>query len=605
MDQEAKIKLSHQIMIISGIFSLFVASLLLFNFWHMYKNDPVESKALKAMVEQLSSDPGNEELITEIRNYDLLARKAYFTSVWQVNTGSYLLLFGGLIFALALRINTDLRKKITKPEGSNEKLFPARIKAHRWLLVSGGVIIALSLWAGFGSKNYLKSYSPQEIAALPDEGIEVVQIVEESSPNAIDPETIPETNEAQNEELTEQPESPANPDARVNKIHFGFEDFRKNHNTFRGPFGQGISFHKNIPTNWDATSGKNIRWKVATSKPGYNSPVIWNDKIFISGADKTTRMVSCFNRNNGQLIWEHEVKDIPGSPATPPKTTDDTGLAAPTMAVDGYFVYAIFGTGDIIAFDLDGKRIWARNIGVPVNHYGHSSSLMVWKNKLIVQYDTGKGGRMLALNTETGEAVWDIKRDNLISWSSPVLADVKGKIQIITSADPNVAGYDIETGKELWKIACMMGEVAPSPGYYNGMVYATNEYAILAAIDPSVPSILWENDEYLAEVSSPVAANGILIVATSYGVLVAYDAMTGDKYWEHEFSNGFYSSPMIADGKVYIIDMGGITHIISADKTGKIIGQPELGEDGFALPAFAEGRIYLRTNTSLYCIEEE
>lgn len=605
MDQEAKIKLSNQVMIISGIFSLFVASLLLINFWHMHKNDPVESKAMVALVEQLSSDPRNEELITEIRNYDLLARKAYFTSVWQVNTGSYLLLFGGLIFAIALRVNTDLRKKITRPEGSSEKIFPARIMAQRWLLISGILIISLSLWAGFGSKNYLENYTPLEMAVIPDESIEVVQITDESANPEPLTEDLAENEVVENEELSANTEDAAKPKATAQKTYFGLEDFKKNQNTFRGPLGQGISYHKNIPTDWDGASGKNIKWKVATSKPGYNSPVIWKDKIFISGADKTTQMVSCFNRNSGQLIWENEVKGIPGSPASPPKTTDDTGLAAPTMAVDGYYVYAIFGTGDIIAFDLDGKKIWARNLGVPVNHYGHSSSLMVWKNKLIVQYDTGKGGRMLALNTETGESSWDIKRDNLISWSSPILADVKGKMQVITSADPNVAGYELETGKELWKVACMMGEVAPSPGYYNGMVFATNEYAILAAIDPSVPSIVWENDEYLAEVSSPVAANGILIVATSYGVLVAYDAMSGDKYWEHEFNDGFYSSPMIADGKVYIIDMGGIMHIISADKAGKIIGEPELGEDGFALPAFAEGRIYLRTNTSLYCIEQE
>ena len=147
-----------------------------------------------------------------------------------------------------------------------------------------------------------------------------------------------------------------------------------------------------------------------------------------------------------------------------PKVTDDTGLAAPTMSVDGHRVYALFGTGDVIAFDLDGNRIWARNLGVPRNHYGHSSSLIVWDGKLIIQYDTGKGGRLLALNGTTGESAWDIKRDNRISWASPILVDVDGKMQIITSTDPNVAGYDLETGEEMWLQSIMMGEVGPSPG---------------------------------------------------------------------------------------------------------------------------------------------
>ena len=596
-------------MLISGIFGLFIASLLIFNFWHMKKNDPIESQMMEALVERLSDDPKNEELIIEIRNFDLLARKAYFTSVWQVNTGSYILLFAGIIFAIALKINTDLKRKITQPESSDEKVFPSRIIAQQWLLISGIAIIGFALLAGFLGKDYLKNYSPVEASVLPkdeiDESIEVIQIVNAST--EMDS-TLPELTKEDiplEEVIAATEVSDSKPKA-IPKKYFGLEDFKKNQTTFRGALGHGISYSKNTPVDWDGASGKNIKWKVATTKSGYNSPVIWKDKIFISGADKTMRVVSCFNRNTGQLIWEKEVDNIPGTPASPPKTTDDTGLAAPTMAVDGYYVYAIFGTGDIIAFDLDGNRIWGQNLGVPNNHYGHSSSLLVWQNKVIVQYDTGKGGRMLAINTENGKTIWDIKRPNLISWSSPILVEVEGKMQIVTSADPYVAGYDLETGDEIWKIEAMMGEVAPSPAYYNELIYATNEYAILAAIDPTAgPSIVWQDDEYLAEVSSPVAANGLLYIATSYGVLVGYDAMTGEKYWEHEFNNGFYSSPMVADGKVYIIDMGGIMHIISADKTGNIIAQPELGEDGFGLPAFADNRLYFRTNTSLYCIEEE
>ncbi len=114
----------------------------------------------------------------------------------------------------------------------------------------------------------------------------------------------------------------------------------------------------------------------------------------------------------------------------------------------------------------------------------------------------------------------------------------------------------------------------------------------------------WENDEYLAEVASPVAFGGLLYVATSYGVLVCYDAKTGEKQWEKEFNDGFYSSPMIADGKLYIIDRGGISHIFKADNTGTLISEPVLGEGGNALPVFADGVIYLRGEENLYCIGE-
>ena len=97
------------------------------------------------------------------------------------------------------------------------------------------------------------------------------------------------------------------------------------------------------------------------------------------------------------------------------------------MAVDGQRVYAIFATGDIIAFDMEGKKVWGRNLGVPKNHYGHSSSLQVWENKVVVQYDTHTSGRMLALNTLNGETLWDVNRPVHISWASPALIEVDGK----------------------------------------------------------------------------------------------------------------------------------------------------------------------------------
>ena len=131
------------------------------------------------------------------------------------------------------------------------------------------------------------------------------------------------------------------------------------------------------------------------------------------------------------------------------------------MAVDGTRVYAIFATGDVVAFDLNGNQVWGRNLGVPNNHYGHSSSLQVWENKLVVQYDTNTKGRMLALNTATGATIWDVDRPVHISWSSPILVEKDGKIQIVTTSDPYVMCQDLQTGAELWKVEALMEELAP------------------------------------------------------------------------------------------------------------------------------------------------
>lgn len=614
MDQEQKIKLAHRVALISGIFCGVVALLLILNFWHMKQHEPLESKTIEALVERLSSEPGNEELKEEIRSFDLLARKAYFTSRWQVKTGTWLMLIGGIVLAVSLKIYTDLRSRIEEPEKVTEELLRARANSQYWLMMAGGLVLGMSLVAGFLTNDYLKDYQEMGVTevAIDEQGdVEVIEVFpgtsseapgEEVESDSTGNEELAGTDQALNNETnTESQEAQKQP--AVSQVRFNREDFKKNHATFRGYMGQGISYHKDIPVSWNGSTGENIKWKVAFSKPGYSSPVIWGDKIFISGGDAQSRVVSCYNRHTGQLIWEKEVTGIPGSPATAPRVTEDTGLAAPTMAADGNRVYAIFATGDVVAFDMEGNQVWGRNLGVPRNHYGHSSSLQVWANKVLVQYDTSSKGRMLALNTATGETIWDVERPVNISWASPTLIDVDGKIQVVTTSDPYVSGHDLETGAELWKVEAMMGEVGASVAYGNGLVFATNEYARLVAVEPKADAAFtWENDEYLAEASSPVAYNGLLYTATSYGVLVCYDALTGEKKFEKEFNDGFYSSPIVADGKLYIIDMDGVMHILKADATGTIIAEPELGEGGFAVPAMADGVIYLRGKEHLYCI---
>jgi outer membrane protein assembly factor BamB len=618
MDREQKIQLSYRAALVSGIFCGVVALLLILNFWHMKQHEPLESQTIEALVERLKQEPNNEELKQEIRSFDLLARKAYFTSRWQVKTGTWLLLFGGIVLAFSLKVHTDLRAQIELPLEGAEDILKARANSQYWLFLTGGLILGLSLVAAFLTNDYLKEYDRLAEATPPAEPAADVEVVD------VFPETLPETGTLPDntqmapppaesetlaaEESSTEPEVAKTPTAQAagtpSSGSFNPRDFKTNQATFRGYMGQGVSYHRNIPESWDGASGQNIKWKVNISKPGYNTPVIWGDRIFVSGADESTRIVACYNRHTGVLIWEKEVTGIAGSPATPPRTTEDTGLAAPTMAVDGQRVYAIFGTGDIAAFDLEGNMVWGRNLGVPDNTYGHSSSLQVWDGKLVVQYDTFKGGRMLALNTANGESIWDISRPGKISWASPTLIEVDGTIQIVTTGDPYVAGYDLHTGEEIWSVEAMMGEVAPSIAYEDGLVFATNEYARLVALEPRPGTeFVWENDEYLAEVASPVAYKGLLYIATSYGVLVCYDSRTGDKYWEKDFSEGFYSSPMVAEDKLYMMDMGGNMHIIKTDKEGTMVAQPSLDEQGFTLPVFADGRLYLRGETSLYCIE--
>jgi outer membrane protein assembly factor BamB len=610
MTNTDKIKLAQNIAVIAGIFSAVVALLLLLNYWQISKTDPIESKALEVLVQRLKQEPNDDGLKAEIRNYDLLARKAYFNSQWQIQTGALMLLFGSIVLAFALRVYYSAKAKIDAPDKVLENEIAGRILAQKGIIIVGAVVFVFAFAASFATVNYLDKFDVQtglaENTTQPaDEGIQIIEVGKvqtdstQSAQNTlvtdsiISPATAAEATTAVNTETTQ---------AQPTAVALTLDLIRKNHNSFRGPLGQGVVYHKNIPTKWDGATSSNLLWKSPIPKHGYNSPVIWGDKIFVSGSDKQSREVYCFNRLDGILLWTGIADNIQGSPAAPPKVTEDTGLSASTLTTDGNRVFAIFATGDVIAFDMNGTRVWAKNLGVPDNHYGHSSSLIVWDNKLFIQYDTNRGGKLIALKTDTGEEAWQTTRSSKISWASPVLAQVDGKYQVILTADPIVAGYDVQTGAELWQVKCMMGEVGPSVGYSDGIVVAANEYAKMVAIDAKTHQILWEGDEYLPEASSPLAYNGLVIVATSYGVLACYDLKTGEKYWEHDVGKTLYSSSMFADGKIFMMDNDGVMRIYEFGKEMKLISENKLGEHAGTTPAFADGKIYIRGDKNLYCI---
>jgi outer membrane protein assembly factor BamB len=608
--QNDKMKLVQRIAWIAAGFALIMAVLLIANFIQTKINNPIDNKTIPALVKRLSENPDDEALKSEIRAFDLMSRKAYFTSQWQLRTGSYLMFLSIIICILAVRYILSAKSRLNEID-SIEKVDGLDIlAAQKGVIYFGSGLIVLALIAGFLSYNSLNDYQVREnTGQVEKEAVSSAVLVEKertfasvdsTSVNQIQDSTDSQTQQAV---ATNSLVEPATLNPAPSALP-GKSELKANYPFFRGFQGDGVTSHKNIPTDWNGPSGKNIMWKVKIPKSGYSSPIIWGNQLFVTGADAQARMIYCYDRNNGNLIWETAADNIEGSPSKMPKVTADTGLAAPTMATNGISVFAIFGTGDVIGLDMSGKRIWARNLGVPDNHYGHGSSLIIFKDKLLVQFDTNKSGKLLALDTKTGTTVWETARNSKISWSSPILVNTGNRNELILTTNPNVNGYDPETGKELWNISCLSGEVGPSAGYHEGMVYAANEYAKLVGIkiNGGSPEIVWEADEFLPEVSSPLAVNGLLYIATTYGVFACYEAKTGEKLWSQEYGDSFYSSPIYADGKVYITDMAGKTYIVNATKDYQLISNPELGEKAVCSPVFVDGRVYLRGINNLYCI---
>lgn len=380
--------------------------------------------------------------------------------------------------------------------------------------------------------------------------------------------------------------------------------------SFRGPGANGHADDAHPPLTWSVEDGENVLWKTEVPKPGMSSPVVWENRLFLTGADQASREVYCFDTDTGELLWKHDLSGIPGSPAADelPDVTETSGLAAPTATTNGRYVAAIFATGELVGLNMEGERIWARNLGVPKNPYGHASSLLSHEDLLFVQYDQEEDSKLLAFEFASGNPVWEAKRE-VISWSSPILVDNKGRMELILTNSEAIDSYDAQSGRLLWNVRCLTGEVAPSAAYADGVVYVANEYAAASAIEVgdhgSEPKVLWQWADILPDVASPLATADYVVLPSGYGIVTCLNAKTGEVLWEHEFDYGFYSSPILVEDRVYLIDRSGAMHVIRMDDKFELLGTSELGERAYATPAFVADRIYIRGAAHLFCIGEQ
>ncbi|MBN2011500.1 PQQ-binding-like beta-propeller repeat protein [candidate division KSB1 bacterium] len=557
MNEESKnmlYTLAQRIALIASIFAIILSILMIANFIQTKAGDPLNSPALTKLVGQLKENPGDQALKEQIRELDLLARKAFFTRRWQLRAAMYALLACLVLIFASLKAMQNLRPEPAQPPtGEHASWWQLQSGLRKYTIIAASALMGIGLVLSVISNVLWERPAPEPVAAnVPD-----VATIEQNWPN------------------------------------------------FRGPWANGHAHFTNVPTEWNGADGTNIKWKAEIPLPGFNSPIVWGDRIFLSGADKTKQMVCCYDLNTGSLIWEKEIASMKSADKEP--TADDyTGYAAPSMATDGSHVFVIYATGDIAGLDLDGNQLWAMNLGVPDNHYGHSSSLICYQHLLIVQFDDYGNPRLLGLNGATGQTVWEQKR-NQISWSSPICVITGKRMELILTNSSSVTSFDPLTGKLLWNNDCLSGEVGASAAYADGYVYAANEYAIGVAIKIPAPSgdeatIAWEYDDNLPNASSPLATDKYLFLATGDGYVSCLNAKTGELFWEHEFDHGMYASAVLVGELVYLMDLKGVMHIFKADDEFELVSEPALGEKSSCTAAIVDGKIVVRGEKNLYCI---
>lgn len=353
-----------------------------------------------------------------------------------------------------------------------------------------------------------------------------------------------------------------------------------------------------LPANWDFHE----KWSSPVELPGNGSPVVWGDRIFVSGSDGKNSAVFCYDAASGELKWKTE------APPTSPRSNvmDDTGYAAPTMCADAKRVYAIFASGWILCLDHDGTKLWSKQLPDPDITYGYASSPLLMGDKLVVQYDLDEIQTVFALNVFTGETVWETERESASSWSSPKGIVEDGKGMIFTAGNWLAELFDLETGKQLWSQDCMGGEVAASASAREGRIYFSNSGAFTGAFDVNDGEILFQNEDSPApDVASAVLFGDQYLLFGSGGTIIAIDATDGHELYEEDLDNGFYSSPVVIGGRIVAIDMGGVLYEFEpgADKL-ETAGKYELGKPVVCVPAFHKGNVILRTmEQELICLE--
>jgi outer membrane protein assembly factor BamB len=292
---------------------------------------------------------------------------------------------------------------------------------------------------------------------------------------------------------------------------------------------------------------------------------------------------------------------------------EDTGLAAPTAATDGRVVCAIFATGHAVCFDYDGREKWRCDLGMPDTAYGYASSLEIHQGLVFIQYDQGpvaedEKSRLLAVDTLSGRIVWTMPRPVPNSWTSPVLVSTGIGNQLVTLGSPWIISYRPRDGSEIWRASCAEGDVAPSPVKAGPFVLAVKPYYTLTAVRPNGSGDVtsshkaWVAEDNIPDICSPVSDGRFVFLLTSEGTLTCYRLEDGKKLWEKDLGATFRASPSMVGEKLCVLSDNGRFTVLAAEESCRVLSESEFGEACSASPAFAQGRMYVRTLSRLYCI---
>jgi outer membrane protein assembly factor BamB len=417
--------------------------------------------------------------------------------------------------------------------------------------------------------------------------------------------------------------------------------------SFRGPQASGVADGQFPPTTWDAATDRNIRWKTRIPGLGHSCPVVWGERIFVTTAknesDKAdlkaglygdvdsmndnspqTFHVICIDKASGKTLWDEMAhKGVPKV-----KRHTKGTHANSTCATDGKHVIASFGSEGLFCYDMSGKLLWKKQLGVLESgwfydadyQWGFGSSPIIFENMVIVQCDAGKNSFIAAFDLKGGEKKWLTLRNEVSSWGTPTIVDTKTGPELVTNATKFIRGYDPKTGEELWRLGKNSEITVPTPISANGLIFVTSGYRpvrpiyairmgargdiTLAKGDKSSDAIAWSNEKAGPYLPTPIVYGEHFYTCSTDGVVACYVAQNGTRLWLDRLGSdaGFTASPVAADGKLYFTAEDGQTYVLKAGPEFHLLATNTLGDPCLATPAIADGMLFVRTQRYLFGI---
>lgn len=379
--------------------------------------------------------------------------------------------------------------------------------------------------------------------------------------------------------------------------------------TWRGPSQDGVSTTSQIPLSWSPTN--NVRWKTALPGNGTSSPVVWDQRVFLtatSGRDHTELHVLAFDLESGKKVWERRMTGHATALFTqfPPAR----GHAMPSPVTDGEYLVTLFSTGELAAFSLAGEPLWFRSLqeefGEIDNDYGLSASPAIAGTGVLLQIDHARGSYLTNIDLETGRTTWKVERAGAAeSWASPVVVPAGGESIVVCAGSGKLRGYELATGKEVWQSDDLARLCCPTPIPVGDRLVVTSgpggnvQCLRLGKGVNDVPAREWRTPKGSGFVPSGIVVDGRYYYASERGIVTCLDLARGEEVWAQRLGGSFRGSP-VADGRhIVFTSLEGKSTVIEAGAQYRVVGEGELGEPVSASPAMVSDGLLFRTEGHL------